>query len=50
MPTRKKSRTICYKGYGSNKSGNHTPKKFRKTMRNHHIYNCLGKFCKKNKG
>lgn len=40
------TRTICYKGYGSRKSGNHTPRQFRRTMRKHHIYNCLDKFCK----
>ena len=42
----KTTRTICYKGYGTNKSGNHTPSQFRRTMRKHHIYNCLDKFCK----
>jgi len=42
-------KTICYKGYGSKKSGNHTRKQFKKTMRKHHIYDCLNKFCKESK-
>lgn len=42
-------RTICYRGYGSSKTGNHTTKQFRKTMRKHHLYNCLCKYCKKSR-
>ena len=36
---------ICYSGYGSNKSKKHTVKQFNKTMRKHHIYDCLEKLC-----
>jgi hypothetical protein len=43
MPGNRK--TICYTGYGANKSGNHTIKQFTKTMKKHHIYNCLDKLC-----
>ena len=42
-------KTICYKGYGSSKSGNHTEKQFRKTMRKHHLYDCMSDYCKKTK-
>lgn len=42
-------KTVCYKGYGANKSGNHTENQFRRTMRKHHIYDCMKKFCKKTK-
>tara|TARA_B110000444_G_C18348318_1_gene370505 strand:+ start:276 stop:542 length:267 start_codon:yes stop_codon:yes gene_type:complete len=45
MPNNKNRKTICYKGYGSNKNGNHTVKQFRKTMRNHHLYDCLDNLC-----
>ncbi len=46
MPRNKSSRKkICYTGYGANKSGNHTPKQFKKTMKKYHIYNCLDKLC-----
>lgn len=45
MPSRKNKKTICYNGYGANKHGNHTVKQFRKTMRKHHIYDCLDKLC-----
>ena len=40
---------ICYKGYGANKSNNHTVKQFTKTMRKHHIYNCLNNLCSETK-
>ena len=36
---------VCYKGYGANKSGNHTEKQFKKTMRKHHLYDCIDKLC-----
>lgn len=45
MPTRKNKKIICYKGYGANKYGHHTTKQFRKTMRKHHLYDCLDKLC-----
>ena len=46
---RQMRRTICYNGYGTNKSGNHTENRFRKTMRKHHIYDCIKKYCNKTK-
>jgi hypothetical protein len=46
MKTKRRTKNIiCYKGYGSKKCGNHTVNQFKKTMKKHHIYNCLGKLC-----
>jgi len=45
----KRTSTICYKGYGANKTGNHTGKQFRKTMRKHHVYDCLDTLCMETK-
>ena len=45
----KRTSTICYKGYGANKTGNHTAKQFRKTMRKHHVYDCLDTLCMETK-
>ena len=45
----KRTSTICYKGYGANKTGNHTTKQFRKTMRKHHVYDCLDTLCMETK-
>jgi hypothetical protein len=41
----RRKKSICYKGYGSNKSGNHTVKRYYQTMRKNHLYDCLDKFC-----
>jgi hypothetical protein len=46
---KKSKKTICYRGYGSLITGNHTPNQFRKIMRKHHLYNCLCKYCKESK-
>lgn len=46
IKNKRKQKTICFTGYGSNKRGNHTSKQFRKNMRKHHIYNCLDDLCK----
>ena len=46
----RRSKTICYTGFGAaNKSGNHSAKQFRKTMRKHHLYDCLDKMCAETK-
>jgi hypothetical protein len=46
----KRHKTICYTGFGSiHKSGNHSAKQFRKTMRKHHLYDCLDKMCAETK-
>lgn len=44
---RRSNKTICYTGFGAKKSGNHSVKQFTKTMRKHHLYNCIDAFCKK---
>ncbi len=46
---KKHKKHVCYNGYGSNKSGNHTVKQFREVMRKHHLYDCLCKLCKETK-
>lgn len=45
----KRTSIICYKEYGANKTGKHTVKQLRKTMRKHHVYDCLDKLCMKTK-
>ena len=38
--------SICYRGYGSRKSGNYSAREFTRTMRRHHLYDCLEGFCR----